>query len=112
MGFTLIIKNKNMKKLTLIFALTLLSIKVKSQTTILKQEVDTAIINRIYSCYAVGIDGNIIAANQRAKKEFVNDMVIAYLRTKAKECHAAKAADKARKIAEDEIDTKPIIKVD
>lgn len=103
-----------MKKIITLIAIITLSVSAKSQTTILKQDVDTAIINRIYSCYAIDqlTGAAIVAPNQRAKKEFVNDMVIAYLRARAKECHASKAADKARKIAEDEIDTKPIIKVD
>lgn len=114
MGFTLKTKNKNMKKITLIFAIALLSISAKSQTTILKQEVDTSVINTIYKCHAYDplTSQPILAKNEKAKKEFVNDLLIQFLKTNVKNCAGNKAAEKARKIAEDDIDVKPINKVE
>lgn len=107
-------KLKNMKKLTLIFAIVSICSLAKSQTVILKQEVDTSVINTIYKCHAYDplTSQPIVAKNEKAKKEFVNDMVLDFLRRKSKDCAGSEAADKARKIAEDAIISKPINKVE
>lgn len=103
-----------MKKLTLIFAIVSICSLAKSQTVILKQEVDTSVINTIYKCHAYDplTSKPIVAKNDKAKKDFVNDMMLDFLRKKSKDCYGTDAADKARKTAEQEIDTKPINKVD
>ena len=78
-----------MKKLLLSFSiLTLLSLTAKSQTTVIKQEVDTAVISKIYACYSVNqLDGQVVAAkNFKEKKDFVNDMIIAFIKRLSKDC--------------------------
>jgi len=103
-----------MKKMILISAIALICITSKAQTTITKQEVDTAVISKIYDYYSIDpIDGRVVVAKKfKEKKEFVNDMILAFIKRKAKDCAGNKASDDARKQAEDEINTKVIIKVE
>jgi len=104
-----------MKKLLTLISIVVLSITAKAQTTtVVKQELDTAVINQIYSCYAfdnrTGLP--IVAKNAKEKKEFVNDLILGYIKRISRECAGGKAAEKARKQAEDEINTKPIQKIE
>lgn len=104
-----------MKKLLTIISIAALGFTAQAQTTtILKQELDTTVINKLYSCYAIDQESGkaIVAKNEKQKKEFVNDMVLKFLKHISKDCAGSSAADKARKNAEDAIELKPINKVD
>ena len=104
-----------MKKLITLIALVTIGVTAQAQTTtILKQEVDTVVINTIFSQYALDIKTGerLVAKNEKQKKEFVNDMILGYLRQLVRESAGNRAADEARKLKESTLEFIILKKVD